>query len=195
LKSQAADMETHGIPNDILPEISAITTMICLPIIQKIVYPALRKAQIPFRPVSRITLRFCFKATAMGYAALVQHILNNSGPRYDAPLACSASEYGTILNHVSVFIQIPIYVLEGLGGIFAIPAMLEVAYVIAPKSMKSMIQALFTLTGAVSSLMGIALLPLYKDPRLVITYSLLSALMFITMIAFQWFFGRSKKLS
>jgi proton-dependent oligopeptide transporter, POT family len=188
-------METHGIPNDNLPEMSVITVMICLPIIQKIVYPALRKAQIPFRPVSRITLGFCFEAAAMGYAAIVQHLVYNSGPCYDAPLACSASEDGTIPNRVSVFIQIPIYVLEALGGIFATPAMLEVAYVMAPKSMKSMIQALFTLTGAVSSLMGIALLPLYKDPRMVITYSLLSALMFVNMVAFQWYFGRYKKLS
>ena len=30
---------------------------------------------------------------------------------------------------------------------------------------------------------------------MVITYSLLSAIMFVTMIAFQGFFGRSKRLS
>ena len=130
----------------------------------------------------------------MGYAAIVQHLVYNSGPCYDAPLVCSASEDGTIPNRVSVFIQIPIYVLEGLAGIFTAPAMLEVAYVIAPKSMKSIIQAVFTLTGSVSSLMGIALTALYQDPKLVILYSLLSALMFVTMIVFQWFFGRSKRL-
>jgi proton-dependent oligopeptide transporter, POT family len=97
-------METYGIPNDILPEINAITVMICLPIIQKIVYPALRKAQIPFRPVSCITLRFCFEAMAMGYAAIVQYLVYNSGPCYDAPLACRASKDGTIPNRVRVFI-------------------------------------------------------------------------------------------
>lgn len=57
---QAGTMELHGIPNDIMSNIDALTIIIFIPIIDRLLYPALRKIGIPFRPVTRITMGFVF---------------------------------------------------------------------------------------------------------------------------------------
>lgn len=53
-------MELHGIPNDIMQNIDPLTIIIFIPIIDRFVYPGLRKIGIPFRPVTRITMGFVF---------------------------------------------------------------------------------------------------------------------------------------
>lgn len=58
-------MELHGIPNDILQNIDALTIIIFIPIMDRLVYPALRKSGIPFRPVTRITMGFVFGMSSL----------------------------------------------------------------------------------------------------------------------------------
>lgn len=41
--SQAGTMELHGIPNDIMQNINPLTIIIFIPIIDRLVYPMLRK--------------------------------------------------------------------------------------------------------------------------------------------------------
>jgi len=186
-------METHGIPNDLLLQVNVVTVMIFLPIVEKFLYPFLRKHNINFSIINRMVVGFLFEALAMAYAALLQHLVYSAGPCYDAPLACPASDNGTIPNRIHVAAQVPIYFLEGLAEIFAAPAALQFAYIKAPVNMKSTLQALLNVTGALSALIGIALSPMYKDPRFVITYSLLAGLMFAALCLVLWiFWGRDK---
>ena len=92
--SQAGVMELHGIPNDIMQNIDALTIIIFIPICDKLIYPSLRRIGIKFKPITRITMGFLFAALAMAYAAIVQHLIYNAGPCYDAPMACDASQDG-----------------------------------------------------------------------------------------------------
>ena len=70
--SQAANMETGGVPNDLMPNLNAITVLLCLPLATHGLYPLLRRLRISFPPVSRIALGFLLEALAIGYAAGVQ---------------------------------------------------------------------------------------------------------------------------
>nr|B8NI27.1 RecName: Full=Peptide transporter imqJ; AltName: Full=Imizoquin biosynthesis cluster protein J [Aspergillus flavus NRRL3357] len=54
--SQAATMETHGVPNDIMTNIDPITVLILLPVLDRIVFPFLRRQGVPVRHVDRITI-------------------------------------------------------------------------------------------------------------------------------------------
>lgn len=56
----AGTMELHGIPNDLMQNIDPLTIIIFIPIIDRLVYPGLRKIGIPFRPITRITMGFVF---------------------------------------------------------------------------------------------------------------------------------------
>jgi POT family proton-dependent oligopeptide transporter len=142
-------------------------------------YPMLRRLRISFPPATRIALGFLLEAMAMGFAAGVQHYIYTSAPCYDHPRACPASPHGSLPNSVSVALQIPVYVFEGLGEIFSNPAMYEYAFTKAPLSMKAVLQAFFALTAAAGSALGLALTPTYRDPYLLIMYASLAGAMFV----------------
>ena len=172
-------METGGVPNDLMPDLNAITVLLCLPLVTHGLHPLLRNLRIPFPPVTRIAFGFLLEVMAMVFAAGVQGYIYASGPCYSHPRACPASLDGRLPNRVSVAMQIPIYVFEGLGEIFSNPAMYEYAFTEAPQSMKAVLQAFFALTAAAGSALGLALTPTYKDPYLLAMYASLAGAMFV----------------
>lgn len=184
--SMAGTMETHGIPNDLLFNLNPITIIIFIPIVEKGLYPMLRRAKIPFRPITRITFGFLLAALAMVYAAICQNIIYKAGPCYEFPMADECSNGGEIPNKVHVAIQIPAYIFIGLSEIFASITGLEYAFTKAPPSMKSLVTSIFLLQTAFGSALGIALSPTSKDPKLVIMYASIAAATFVAGSLF-WF--------
>ncbi|KAK4693535.1 hypothetical protein P7C71_g3887, partial [Lecanoromycetidae sp. Uapishka_2] len=177
--SQAGTMELHGIPNDIMSNVDPLTIIFFIPIMDRMVYPLLRKFGIPFRPITRITMGFVFAAISMAYAAIVQHLIYRAGPCYDAPLKCPAAN-GSIPNQVHVAVQTPAYFFIGLSEIFASITGLEYAFTKAPPSMKSFVMSIFLLQSAFGSALGIALAPTAEDPKLVWMYAGLCVATIIT---------------
>ncbi|KAF5096740.1 hypothetical protein D0Z03_001556 [Geotrichum reessii] len=188
--SQAGTMNTHGIPNDIMQNIDPIAVIIFIPIMERLVYPALKKVGIQFKPITRIFFGFIFASIAMAYAAIVQHIIYSAGPCYDSPLNCPASQDGTIPNNVHVAVQTPAYFFVALSEIFASVTGLEYAYTKAPANMKSFIMSIFLLTNAGGSALGIAVSSTAVDPKLTWMYTGLCVATFIAGIIF-WFCFRS----
>ena len=193
LISQAADMNSHGIPNDLLPTINSVTVVIFLPFLQHVVNPFLRRIKLPFPPVSRMTVGFVVEAMAMAYVAGIQKLIYSRGPCFSRPRHCEASQNGLTPNDVHVLIQIPVYILEGVGETFSNPAGYEYAYTMAPVSMKTVIQAAFQLSSAGGSLLALALTPTYKDPDVLVMYASLAGCMFLTACVFHTIFRKYNK--
>ncbi|KJY00235.1 MFS peptide transporter Ptr2 like protein [Zymoseptoria brevis] len=173
LVSQAGQMQLHGIPNDVMSNIDPLTIIIFIPLCDRFLYPALRKAGIAFKPITRMFAGFVFAAAAMAYAAFVQRAIYNAGPCYTAPLACDAGKLpgGRYLpNEVHVAAQVPAFLFIGLSEIFAAVTGLEYAFTQAPASMKSFIMSMFLLTTAIGALMGGIISPLAVDPTLLWMY-------------------------
>lgn len=191
--SQAGQMQLHGIPNDIMQNINPLSIIIFIPIMDRLVYPSLRKWGIPFRPITRITFGFFFASAAMVYAAIVQHLIYSSPPCYEAPLACSASNDGAEHNRIHVAVQTPAYLLIGISEIFASITGLEYAYTKAPASMKSFVMSMFLLTSAFGSALSIALSPTAEDPKLLWMYTGLAIATFIAGWVFWFLFRRYNK--
>lgn len=184
--SQAGQMNTHGIPNDIMQNIDPIAIIIFIPIMDRLVYPLLRKWGIPFKPITRIFFGFMFASISMAYAAIVQHLIYQTGPCYDSPLSCPASEDGSIPNNIHVAVQTPAYFFIALSEIFASITGLEYAYTKAPTNMKSFIMSMFLVTNAFGAALGIALSSTAVDPKLVWMYTGLSVATAIAGVIF-WF--------
>ncbi|RDW71679.1 hypothetical protein BP5796_07713 [Coleophoma crateriformis] len=191
--SQAGTMELHGIPNDILSNIDALTVIAFIPVLNAVLYPFLQRFRIPFRPIARITVGFIFAACGMLYAAGLQHLIYSRPPCYDHPLHCDASKDGTIPNQIHVAIQIPAYLLIGFSEIFASVAGLEYAYTQAPPSMKSFTMSLFLLTTAGGSVLGMLIAPFANDPYLVWMYLGLATLCFVSGAVFWVLFRNEDK--
>ncbi|CAO3677261.1 unnamed protein product [Rhizopus stolonifer] len=163
LISQAGVMaRPSGLPNDIMNNFDPIALIIFIPITDSIIYPFLRRHKINFFPQQRITLGFFFGTIAMIYAAVVQHYI------YMDPLFISS---GGESSNVSVFIQIPCYVLIAFSEICASITSIEYAYTHAPKSMKSLVSALSLWPNCVSALISLAISPSSHDPNMVWVYT------------------------
>lgn len=72
LTSQAATMELHGTPNDLINNLNPLGIVIMIPILDQLVYPMLRRARINFSPLKRMGSGFFIACSAMVWAAVVQ---------------------------------------------------------------------------------------------------------------------------
>lgn len=187
LTSQAAQMNLHGIPNDLMQNIDPIAIIVFIPILDRLVYPGLRRMGIQFKPITRIFMGFMFGAISMAYAAGVQKLIYNAGPCYDAPAACDAGmtpDGDYLPNNVHVAVQTPAYFFIGLSEIFASITGLEYAYTKAPSTMKSFIMSMFLVTNAFGAALAIALIPTAVDPKLLWMYVGLAISCFIAGVLF-----------
>ncbi|KAI7866941.1 POT family-domain-containing protein [Mucor mucedo] len=163
LLSQAGVMSRPaGLPNDIMNNFDPIALIIFIPITDGLVYPFLRKMNISFPSQVRITLGFFLGALSMVYAAVVQHYIY-----MDEEFILSEGKSSS----VSVFLQIPCYLLIAFSEIFASITSMEYAYTHAPKSMKSLVSAVSLWPNCVAALISLAISPSAKDPNMVWVYT------------------------
>lgn len=170
-------MITYGIPNDMMKIAGAVSGIIVAPIIQKCLYPFLTKRGVSFGPIARMSVGFLLLTLSMAYTTVVQRLIYRTGPCYDAPLACVAANYSTIPNQISVFLQIPIYFGGALAEVFCLTTGTEYAYNQAPKSMKTLVQAIWLAMAGIGACLALAFTPLTNDPHLVTMYAILTGLL------------------
>ncbi|KAG9772354.1 Peptide transporter PTR2 [Exophiala dermatitidis] len=169
--TQALQMRGHGIPNDLMQNFDPISIIVFVPILDRLVYPLLRKKRIAFKPISRIVTGFTIASLAMMYAAIVQHEIYIRGPCYEHPLCDASIVNGKAQgNNIHIAIQTPAYMLIGISEIFASATGYEYAYTKAPPRMKSFVQSLFLLTNAFGSAIGEAFVPAAYDPAIMWMY-------------------------
>ncbi|QRV79468.1 peptide transporter PTR2 [Ceratobasidium sp. AG-Ba] len=176
--SQAGTMSTHGVPNDILQNIDPIAIIIIIPLMDRIVYPGLRKLGWVVRPIQRITFGFMFAALAMVYTAVLQNAIYRTNPCGKFVTNCDTP------SHLNVWLQTPAYVLIAASEIFASITGLEYAFTKAPLRMKSLVMAAFLFTTAIANAISEALVPVSTDPYLVWNYAGSGIVAFVAGIAF-----------
>ncbi|KAJ2716692.1 peptide transporter ptr2 [Coemansia spiralis] len=169
LITQAGEMNTGKVPNDIMQNIDAIFLIIMIPVFDKLIYPGLRRCGIVVGPVTRIFIGFVLMAVSMAYAAIIQHLVYKSGPYYDNP--------GDQHNNVSAALQVPAYIFVAAGEIFASITGLEYAYTKAPESMKSIVMSIFLFTNCGGAILAFCFNSISTDPKLVENFAIVSGLM------------------
>ncbi|KAF3798144.1 Peptide transporter PTR2 [Colletotrichum gloeosporioides] len=188
--TQAGQMEGHGMPNDFMQNFDPISILVFTPILDKVVYPLLRKAGIELKPIMRITIGFWLGALCLAYAAIVQHLIYKAGPCYEAPGACpeGLSNGASLPNHVHIAVQTPAYVFIGLSEIFISVTGLEYAYTKAPPNMKSFVQSIYLFTNAFGSAISEALVSVAVDPKFLWMYTGVACFSFVIGFVFYFTF-------
>ncbi|KAJ1723741.1 peptide transporter ptr2, partial [Coemansia biformis] len=166
LITQAGEMNTGSVPNDIMQNIDPLFLIIMIPVFDKLIYPGLRRCGIVIGPVTRIFIGFLLMAVAMAYAAICQHLVYTSGPYYDNP--------GSNHNDISAAIQIPAYALVASGEIFASITGLEYAYTKAPDTMKSIVMSIFLFTNCGGAILAFCFNSITTDPKLVENFAIVA---------------------
>ena len=193
LVAQAAQMQTAGVPNDMMYNANPVVIILFMPLVDRLLLPRLRRSGFALTAVTRLVWGFALKALAMAMAAVVQKLIYVSPPCYEHPLRCAASDGGAVPNAIGVFVQVPVYVLEAFSEILSSPAAYELAFTMAPASMKSVMQSVYSTTGAVGAALSIAISPTYTDPNMVWVYASLAVVMGIVTAVFYAVWGRDLK--
>ncbi|KUJ06681.1 Ptr2 peptide transporter [Mollisia scopiformis] len=119
LTSQAAVMDLHGLPNDVMSNLDPFALIILIPICDLFIYPLLRKYKINFTPIKKIAAGFFTGSLAMVCAAVIQaYIYKQSVCGNYASLALPVSLGGAADGSIpcptvgiNVWAQTPAYVL------------------------------------------------------------------------------------
>lgn len=196
LVSQAGEMQLTGFPNDGIQILNPVACVILGPIIQKLLYPALTRYHIPFGPLMRMTMAFCTMAATFAYAAGVQKMIYNSGPCYDAPLACPAAQKSgqpPSPNAITVWVQTPVYIILAVSEIFGFVTLSEYSYSKAPKDMRTVVQSIRQLSAGIGSAIGIALGPVSQDPKVLWMYVGLAVSLGLAGLVFWAVMGHLEK--
>jgi POT family proton-dependent oligopeptide transporter len=185
-------MQTHNILNDMLSNLNPISVIIIIPLLDNLVYPLMEKVGLPSTSIVRMTIGFVFISASMAIAAGVQQLVYESPPCYRNPQHCAAVLKHPRSNDVTVALQTPIYVVGAIGEVFFSVAGSEYAYNQAPVGMKSIVQAVYMSTLAVSSALGLAVSPAFRDPYMTVLFSVLAGVMLVCSMMFGLFFWRTR---
>ncbi|KLT43964.1 PTR2-domain-containing protein [Cutaneotrichosporon oleaginosum] len=184
LTSQAATMELHGLPNDVLSNLNPFSLLILIPLCDLLIYPALRKRGILFTPIKKITCGFFAGSAAMVWAAVVQHYIYKTNPCGYSAATCVDAAEKPLVSPLNVWIQSGSYVLIALAEVFASITGLEYAFSKAPVNMRSLVMSVFLFMSAFSSALGQAFVSLSNDPLLVWNYASMAVIAFFAGCGF-----------
>ncbi|KAJ4132537.1 hypothetical protein NW754_015354 [Fusarium falciforme] len=181
LTTQAATMELHGVPNDVIQNLNPISIVIMIPLIDHLLYPGLRKLGIAFTPIKRMTTGFIISALSMVASAVMQHYIYKMSPCGD-----HANDSDCDPAPINVWAQCLPYILIGISEIFTNVTSYEYAYSKAPENMKSLVMSVNLFMSCISAAIGQAFVPLSADPLLVWNYTIVACIAFVGGLAF-WF--------
>ncbi|CAO1626697.1 unnamed protein product [Sympodiomycopsis kandeliae] len=184
LTSQAATMELHGLPNDLISNLDPLAILILIPILDLVVYPLFQKMGFNFTPLKRICTGFFCASFAMVWASVLQYYIYKKSPCGSDASSCATTAGDTIPAPINVWAQTGSYVLIALSELFASVTGLSYAFTKAPKNMKSIVMAVFLFMTALSNAIGEAFLSLAEDPNLIWNYGVFAVASFIAGILF-----------
>ena len=178
--------------------VNSAVIVIFIPILDMFVFPMLRKAGYRLGPVTRIIIGFCIVSFCFIYVTVLQHFLYKSGPYYDFTGKdphdpnhhIVVPDVSEAINDLTIWAQLPAYLLIGISEIFASATGLEFAFKSAAAELKSVVMSLFLATNAIGSLIGMILAIWSNDPNFVYLYAAQAAAMIIMTVLFAWRFAK-----
>ncbi|KAI9833920.1 MAG: hypothetical protein M1819_003429 [Sarea resinae] len=162
--SMGSAMTTNGAPNDLINNFNPLTIIVAVPILTYLIYPFLRKHNINFGRIKRITFGFMLAAVASAIGAILQWRVYKTSPCGYYATSC---DDGTGVSPISVWAETPMWVLQAVSECFVNVTAYEVAYARSPKNMKGLVMALFLFTTAISAAISEACVDVLVDPHLI----------------------------
>jgi dipeptide/tripeptide permease len=145
-----------------------------IPLFDRIIYPLLRKCGLPMHALTRMICGMLLCSVSFVISGLLQISIDR----------CAQAQC------VSIFWQVPQYVVITAGEIMFSITGLEFAYSQAPKSMKSICQSAWLLTVAFGNLIVVIIAGSKIFPQVYIEYFFFAGLMLVATIIF-WLMSRS----
>jgi len=161
---EAAYERNFTIPAAWLSLFNVIFVLILLPVLDRIVYPILDRAQKSPSLRMRIMIGMCCAVLAMISAGILEHFRLarywEGGTNHTHFQIVGNTMY--YAARMSVIYQLPQYAIIGISELFASIAGLELAYIYSPRSMQGIIMGLYWFSQGLGSLLGTVIMSNFK---------------------------------
>nr|XP_031859426.1 uncharacterized protein CI109_005070 [Kwoniella shandongensis]KAA5526498.1 hypothetical protein CI109_005070 [Kwoniella shandongensis] len=159
--AMAGVMRKDGLPNDLLANFTPISIIVFAPIFNYVLFPALRRWRIPTGGCYRMMGGFMLGAIAMAVGAILQWRIYKTSDCGYAASTCKTS------TEISLWWQLPMYALPGIGELLVITTAYEIAYTRAPARMKGLVYAIVLFSFAFASAIVLIISPWLVDPNMI----------------------------
>ncbi|KXX73667.1 Peptide transporter PTR2 [Madurella mycetomatis] len=157
-------LETNGVPNDVISNFNSLSIIAFAPILNYGLYPALRKLNIHYGPVARITTGLAMSSLGgLGYT-LLNHYAYQQSPCGE--YGSSDCKVGTGVAPISIWWMAIPYAVGGISELFVNVPAYGIAYSRAPVNMRGLVSAINLFNTAVAYAIGLACSSIVTDPHL-----------------------------
>ena len=141
------------LPSELMSALNPFTLIIGIPFFESHIFPLLVSRGYGGN-MTRIGVGLAIQTLAIALCTALQWWIDSKGEYTEGGFVLREGE-----ERLSIYYQVPSYVLTGVGEIFASVGGLEFAYRVAPVKMKSLVMSLYLLMGALGNLLGVLYSP------------------------------------
>lgn len=170
--------------NDVISNFNPLTIIWFVPLLTYIIYPTLERLRMMPGRITRITFGFTLAWISSVIGAILQWKVYTTHPCGYYATTDDLCKADRGVSPISVWSQIPIFVLGAMSECFCQVTAYEIAYARAPKNMRALVMSIFLVMNALSSLVALIVTPALKDPTLVWAWLGPAIAMFVISIIF-----------
>ncbi|KAI1768748.1 MFS general substrate transporter [Hypoxylon sp. FL1150] len=161
---QSTMLETNGVPNDVISNFNSLSIIAMAPVLNYGLYPLLRRLNIHYGPVARITTGLAMSTIGgVGYTVLNYYAYQQS-PCGD--YGSSDCTIGTGVAPISIWWMAIPFAIGGISELFVNVPAYSIAYSRAPVNMRGLVSALNLFNTAIAYAIGLACSSVVTDPYL-----------------------------
>jgi len=145
--------DTFQVPLTTLLLVNSIVVMLLVPLFDRGLFPLLRRKNINFSPLRRIGTGLFLANLAIIYAGGLE-VYRLSFVKHGNTILQKVGDKFVTASNLSIFIQVPCFIIFGASEVLVAVAGLEFASDEAPPTMRSMVQSIFLLTASLGNYLG-----------------------------------------
>jgi POT family proton-dependent oligopeptide transporter len=139
-------------------------------------------------PLQRISVGFVIAGLVFIYVGTLQYFVDQRGSYYTVGGHIIYTLKPGFSEMVSVWWQLPPFLIIGITEIFSVVSSLEFAYAKAPENMKAVVMALILVTQAGGSALGLVMSPLFIPQNfMAIFFAFSGGMLLLAIIFFKYF--------
>jgi dipeptide/tripeptide permease len=183
-------LTTNGVPNDVIGNFNSLSIIVMAPVLNYGLYPLLRKWNIHYGPIARMTTGFMLAVAGGAGYTILNYYAYKKGPcgHYGSSASCVDADDVSLVSDITIWWMAIPYALGGISELFVNVPAYGIAYSRAPKNMRGLVAALNLFTTAIAYAIGLACSGVIKDPYITWDFGAPTIIGLVAAIFFYWMY-------
>jgi dipeptide/tripeptide permease len=183
-------LTAQGVPNDVIGNFNSLIIIVATPLLNYGLYPLLRKRNIHYGPIARITTGLFISTLGGAGYTILNYYAYKTGPcgKYGTSPTCVDANGEALTANITVWWMAIPYALGGFSELFVNVPAYGLAYSRSPKNMRGLVSALNLFSTAVAYAIGLACSSIIADPYLTWVFAAPTIIGAVATPVFWWIY-------